>query len=270
MHRVHADEGLREAGARDRHERAVERRRDRLGEHRLAGAGRAEEQHAALALAAGLLELLARLPERDHARDLLLGLGLAADVLELDAPVRVARLVALDLLDAEEHQRPEQDQEVDQEQRSTRMSAQLRRRRRGRSGIALSTSSIAAPRLVALEDARSRARRSANSDAPEDTCGGTSCASTRAAAARSTSSCAQLGLGAVDRRRRDQLVREHVDQPAEDHDGAEARRAAHQYHGPARTRREHHEEDRAGQQRDSGRRRARAASTRARARASAR
>ena len=96
-HRVHADEGLREAGARDRDERAVERRRDALGEHRLAGAGGAEEEHAALALAARLLELLARLPERDHARDLLLGLGLAADVVHLDAPVRVARLVALDL-----------------------------------------------------------------------------------------------------------------------------------------------------------------------------
>ena len=70
----------------------------RLGEHRLAGAGGAEEEHAALALAARLLELLARLPERDDARDLLLGLRLAADVGELDAPVRVARLVALDLL----------------------------------------------------------------------------------------------------------------------------------------------------------------------------
>ena len=62
--------------------------------------GGAEEEHAALALAARLLELLAGLPERDDAGDLLLGLGLAADVVELDAPVRVARLVALDLLDA--------------------------------------------------------------------------------------------------------------------------------------------------------------------------
>ena len=115
-HRVHADERLREAGARDRHERAVEGRGDRLGEHRLAGARRAQEQHAALALAAGLLELLAGLPEADHAGDLLLGLGLAADVGELDAPVRVPRLVALDLLDAEEQHRPEQDQEVREEQ----------------------------------------------------------------------------------------------------------------------------------------------------------
>ena len=88
----------------------------RLGEHRLAGAGRAEEEHAALALAARLLELLARLPERDDAGDLLLGLGLAADVVELDAPVRVARLVGLDLLDAEDQHRPEQDQEVGEEQ----------------------------------------------------------------------------------------------------------------------------------------------------------
>ena len=90
--------------------------------------GRAEEQHAALALAAGLDELLARLPQRDHARDLLLGLGLAAHVVELDAPVGVARLVRLDLLDAEDQHRPEQDQEVDEEQ--GRDDQQVRRHRR--------------------------------------------------------------------------------------------------------------------------------------------
>ena len=60
----------------------------RLREHRLAGARSAEEEHAALALAARLLELLARLPERDDAGDLLLGLGLAADVVELARPSR--------------------------------------------------------------------------------------------------------------------------------------------------------------------------------------
>ena len=64
----------------------VEARRDRLREHRLAGAGRAEEQQAALALAAGLLERLARLPERDDPAHLLLRLGLAADVVELRRP----------------------------------------------------------------------------------------------------------------------------------------------------------------------------------------
>src|SRR5436190_2144066 len=90
----------RSANRRSRHARRVEVRRDRLGEHRLAGARRAEEEQAALALAAGALELLARLPQRDDPADLRLGLLLAADVLELDAPVGVARLVALDLLDA--------------------------------------------------------------------------------------------------------------------------------------------------------------------------
>ena len=49
------------------------------------------------------LEDLARLPERDDAPDLLLRLGLAADVVELDAPLGVAGLVTADLRDA--HQR---------------------------------------------------------------------------------------------------------------------------------------------------------------------
>src|SRR5204863_9106500 len=42
--RVDADEGLREARPRDRHERRVEARGDRLREHRLPGSGRAEEE----------------------------------------------------------------------------------------------------------------------------------------------------------------------------------------------------------------------------------
>ena len=73
-------------GAGDGHERAVEVGGDRLRQHRLAGTGSAEEQQAALALAAGLLELLARLPQPDDARDLFLRLGLTADVLHLHAP----------------------------------------------------------------------------------------------------------------------------------------------------------------------------------------
>ena len=99
-----------EARAGDRDERAVEVGGDRLGDHRLAGARRAEEQQAALALAAGLLELLARLPQRDHARDLLLGLGLAADVVDLDAPAGVAGLVAADPAHRHEQERPEEDE----------------------------------------------------------------------------------------------------------------------------------------------------------------
>ena len=54
--------------------------------------GRAEEQQPALALAAGLLERLAGLPERDDLAHLVLRLLLAADVLELHAPFRVAGL----------------------------------------------------------------------------------------------------------------------------------------------------------------------------------
>src|SRR6185437_390815 len=61
---VDADERLREAGARDGDKRRVEARCDRLREHRLAGARRAEEEQAALAFAACALERLARLPER--------------------------------------------------------------------------------------------------------------------------------------------------------------------------------------------------------------
>ena len=78
--RVDPDERLREPGAGDRDERRVEAGRDCLREHRLAGAGRADEEQAALALAAGALERLTRLPERDDAVDLLLRLDLAADV----------------------------------------------------------------------------------------------------------------------------------------------------------------------------------------------
>ena len=62
--------------------------------------GGPEEEQPALALAAGLLELVAGLPEIDDARDLALGLGLAAHVLQPYAPVGVARLVALDLAEA--------------------------------------------------------------------------------------------------------------------------------------------------------------------------
>ena len=111
--RVDADERLGEARARDRDERRVEAGRDRLGDHRLARSRRSEEEQASLALAAGALEHLAGLPERDDAADLLLGLGLAPDVVELDAPFGVAGLVAADLRDAHQEQRAHEDQEVE-------------------------------------------------------------------------------------------------------------------------------------------------------------
>jgi hypothetical protein len=113
---VHADEHLREAGTRDRDERAVEAGCDRLRDHRLACSRRSEEQQPPLTLAAGLLELLSRLPERDHARDLLFGLGLTADVVDLHAPAGVARLVAADAADRHQQERTEQDEHVDEQQ----------------------------------------------------------------------------------------------------------------------------------------------------------
>ena len=114
--RVDADERRREAGAGDRDERRVEAGRERLREHRLAGARRAEEEQTSLALSARALERLARLPDRDDAPHLLLRLGLAADVGELHAPLRVARLERLDLREVHEQQRPEEDDEVEDEE----------------------------------------------------------------------------------------------------------------------------------------------------------
>src|SRR5262249_37319586 len=103
--RVNADKGLREARPGDRHEGGVEAGRDRLREHRLAGARRAEEEQASFTFTAGSLEGFARLPQRDDAPHLLLRLCLAADMVELDAPLGVAGLVAADLRDAHQHQR---------------------------------------------------------------------------------------------------------------------------------------------------------------------
>ena len=110
------DEHAGEARAGDRHERAVEVGGDGLGQHRLAGAGGAQHQQAALALAAGLLERLAGLPQRDDAAHLLLGLRLAAHVVQLHAPVGVARLVGADLADGHHQERAEEDAEVDEEE----------------------------------------------------------------------------------------------------------------------------------------------------------
>src|SRR5262249_37868270 len=51
---VHADEHAVEGGTGADDDRCVKRRGDALGEHGLAGAGRADHQHAALAFAASL------------------------------------------------------------------------------------------------------------------------------------------------------------------------------------------------------------------------
>ena len=71
---AHADEHLDEVGARDREERHVGLAGDGLGQQRLAGARRADQQHALGDLAAELLELLRVLQELDDLPQLFLGL----------------------------------------------------------------------------------------------------------------------------------------------------------------------------------------------------
>ncbi len=112
-----------EPGNRD--EGRVEPGRERLREHRLARAGRAEEEEAALALSTGALERLPGLPDRDDAAHLLLGFHLTPDVGELDAPLGIPRLEGLDLGEVHHEQRPEEDQEVhDEEERQRHQQRQ--------------------------------------------------------------------------------------------------------------------------------------------------
>ena len=217
--RVHADEHAREAGAGDRHERAVEVRRDRLRDHRLAGTGRAQEQQAALALTAGLLELLARLPQGDHARDLLLGLCLAADVVDLHAPARVAGLVAADLAHREEQERPEEDREVDEEQQRQLDEDQAELRQRVRredlsqplerveergADTGEREQHLAQPQQQQNEQDQDRQTAELRAPVP-------------VAPAGDDVLFLQAGVRAVQARRRDQLAREDLDEPAEDH-----------------------------------------------------
>ena len=96
----------------DRDERRVEAGRERLRQHRLPGARSSEEEEPALTLAAGTLERLAGLPDRDDAADFLLRLRLSADVGELDAPLSVSGLEGLDLREVHDQQRAEEDREV--------------------------------------------------------------------------------------------------------------------------------------------------------------
>ena len=92
--------------------------------------GRAEEEQSALALPAGALEVVARLPDIDDAAHLLLRLRLAPDVVELDAPLRVARLERLHLRQVHHQQRAEHDREVREEEEEDEdgLHPQLRRR----------------------------------------------------------------------------------------------------------------------------------------------
>ena len=88
--RADADEHLDEVGARDREERHLRFARDGAREQRLAGAGRADHQHAARDAPAELLELGRIAQEVDQLGDFFLRLLAARDVGEGDG---VGRLV---------------------------------------------------------------------------------------------------------------------------------------------------------------------------------
>ena len=69
-------------------------------EQRLAGTGRADQQHAARDLAAQPLELLRVAQEFDDLLQILLGLVDAGDVLEGDAAMRLGQQLGLGLAEA--------------------------------------------------------------------------------------------------------------------------------------------------------------------------
>ena len=89
-----ADEHLDEVGTGDREERHLRLAGDRLGEQRLAGAGRADHQHAARNLAAELRELGRIAQELDELADFLLRLVAAGDVGEGDLDLILALQLA--------------------------------------------------------------------------------------------------------------------------------------------------------------------------------
>jgi hypothetical protein len=96
-----ADEHLDEIRAGDGEERHVRLPGDSAGGQGLAGAGRADEEHAAGDAAAEALELLGIAEELDDLLEILLGLVDAGDVLEGDAAMRLGEELRLRL--AEPH-----------------------------------------------------------------------------------------------------------------------------------------------------------------------
>ena len=98
--RADADEHLDEVRARNGEERHVGFARDGARGQRLAGAGRADEQHAARDAAAELLELLRVAQEFDDLLQVLLGLVDAGDVLEGHAALRLGQKLGLRLAEA--------------------------------------------------------------------------------------------------------------------------------------------------------------------------
>ena len=97
------DEHLHEVGAGDRHERHAGFTRHRARDERLAGAGRADEQHALGDARADLLELPGVLQEVDDLVDLLLHRAVAGDVAE--RRLRLLGVVDLGAAAADVHDR---------------------------------------------------------------------------------------------------------------------------------------------------------------------
>ena len=95
-----ADEHLDEVRAGDGEERHVGLAGDGAREQRLAGAGRADQQHAARDLAAEPLEFLRVAQELDDLLEVFLGLVDAGDVLEGDAAMRLGEQLGLRLAEA--------------------------------------------------------------------------------------------------------------------------------------------------------------------------
>ena len=96
-----ADEHLDEVGAGNGEERHVGFAGDGARDQRLAGAGRADQQHAARNLAAEALELAGIAQELDDLLQVLLGLVDAGDVLEGDAAMRLGEKLGARLAEAE-------------------------------------------------------------------------------------------------------------------------------------------------------------------------
>ena len=99
--RADADEHFDEVGARDGEERHVGLAGDGAGEQRLAGAGRADQQHAARNAAAEPLEFLRVAQEFDDLLQILLGLVDAGDILEGDAAMRLGQQLGPRFAEAE-------------------------------------------------------------------------------------------------------------------------------------------------------------------------
>src|SRR5262249_36138750 len=96
-----ADEHLDEVRAGNREERNVGFTRDRARDQRLAGAGRADQEHAARNLAAEALEFARIAQEFDNLLQVLLGLVDASHVLEGDAAMRLGQKLGARLAEAE-------------------------------------------------------------------------------------------------------------------------------------------------------------------------